>query len=1020
MGQRDRKVEPLNQGLANARDPALLQQGELSEMRNAIYLPNSQALQRASGRQSFGVVSVPALVTTTTILRVQGTSGNPALTPYLAHGAATVTDCINDTEDGDGTYTTCEEIRMVLFWNDFSSVTLPATSAVVNFRGRIESGSGNVIGEHSGVANGWSFTPTTSYATYQYTLSPTELADLNAGFWGIDLLHGALFGHGTGTLRTTQVWLDITTVALATAPGLDIYGLRDAQFDNGNHYLVAHASSIYATALVGDSGTFASALSVTPGASLEAIHYDNEYYILNGTAADLTPTSTVALNEVMYLSATATATTPSWRTHGLNPVAHPPTPALVTGAFTVATGFYEYWTTESVAYIKDGTEQVLESTFTGTPINYPVEATGQAVSLTRPLIVNPAATRWTLYRSPRNESVNETSFPNGSVIGSAPTSQDTIIDGAALGGAYVFASATSTTFHNLLLPTPVSAGWASPINLTASDSVYATATAGIRAYNAGGNPIGNPPWAEVFLSGAVPAGVVDPISGIAMEVKGSRNYSCTVQVAFARYHSVPNLSYASEGRVIPLTTSNAVYTLGGENDVWGTVNRGQPPLAASDFTAPNQFAIRVIISSENGVTATTAILDYVKLKVYSGVGTITDMPFPAVVIEQSGLTTSIGSHGKPPVASTGDIFQASLVTNSVTEPSFIRYSLPLEPDYFPSVYFIDFETADNDIVTNIKTLNNRLGVFLKSSLYRVNYLPNENDATFDRGRALDAVSNQYGCYNAMCACTYTSGDGRTEIAYVSDHGIHSTDLMSISNLTDDLDWRTIIATSGSAPIALINDPDRWELLFYYKNTTVADNEHYRCLHLSYHPSHLKNGRPKISGQVHMRNYNAIGVYAALECAWVAKRLSGSTSVYLGYGGTVASASAAGAGSVYIEAGNVIPAYDPNFQFTTRRMFLNGFGREFRLNELYGYIPFATGTQTLRYTPYTIKTNAAGETQQGYKERTYAGEPLSKVQFNQAAEGLRINCTQTASADGLKYEFLILDGEGFGSEDSGKA
>ncbi len=524
-------------------------------------------------------------------------------------------------------------------------------------------------------------------------------------------------------------------------------------------------------------------------------------------------------------------------------------------------------------------------------------------------------------------------------------------------------------------------------------------------------------------------GVTDPITGFEVAVKGSvpsgtGGQSTTLDVVLQRINAISGATSTSDRKVVPLTTTPTTYVLGGNGDVWGAGRTdGNPQMFASDFV-DGVFAVVVRFQSVNTTTPTSAFVDFVEIKVYGGGTTAEvvseDAPFPAVVIEQSGLTTSIGSHGKPPVASTGDIFQASLVTNSVTEPSFIRYSLPLEPDYFPSVYFIDFETADNDIVTNIKTLNNRLGVFLKSSLYRVNYLPNENDATFDRGRALDAVSNQYGCYNAMCACTYTSGDGRTEIAYVSDHGIHSTDLMSISNLTDDLDWRTIIATTGSAPIALINDPDRWELLFYYKNTTVADNEHYRCLHLSYHPSHLKNGRPKISGQVHMRNYNAVGVYAALECAWVAKRLSGSTSVYLGYGGTVASASAAGAGSVYIEAGNIIPAYDPNFQFTTRRMFLNGFGREFRLNELYGYIPFATGTQTLRYTPYTIKTNAAGETQQGYKERTYAGEPLSKVQFNQAAEGLRINCTQTASADGLKYEFLILDGESFGTEDSGKA
>ena len=44
-----RRVEPLDKGLVTIRDPALLKPGELSFIRNAVYLPGSQALQRAKG-----------------------------------------------------------------------------------------------------------------------------------------------------------------------------------------------------------------------------------------------------------------------------------------------------------------------------------------------------------------------------------------------------------------------------------------------------------------------------------------------------------------------------------------------------------------------------------------------------------------------------------------------------------------------------------------------------------------------------------------------------------------------------------------------------------------------------------------------------------------------------------------------------------------------------------------------------------------------------------------------------------
>ena len=44
----------------------------------------------------------------------------------------------------------------------------------------------------------------------------------------------------------------------------------------------------------------------------------------------------------------------------------------------------------------------------------------------------------------------------------------------------------------------------------------------------------------------------------------------------------------------------------------------------------------------------------------------------------------------------------------------IRYSYPGDPDAFPPTYFLDFETPHNDRVTNIKVVNSRLIVMLRT------------------------------------------------------------------------------------------------------------------------------------------------------------------------------------------------------------------------------------------------------------------------------------------------------------------
>jgi hypothetical protein len=371
------------------------------------------------------------------------------------------------------------------------------------------------------------------------------------------------------------------------------------------------------------------------------------------------------------------------------------------------------------------------------------------------------------------------------------------------------------------------------------------------------------------------------------------------------------------------------------------------------------------------------------------------------------------------------MFQDSLVVNDLSDPSLIRYSYPGSPESFPASYYLNFETRENDAVKMIRVVNNRLIVGLQTSLWRVNYLPSERDATFDRGKATECITKSYGVVNPMCCCTFTPDGASEQLAFVSNQGIHYTDGYNFTSLTDGVDWRTdcLSTASTSTPIALINDKESCILRFYYRNDALTP-ETYMCLPLCYGAGHWVNGQAKVGGLLHMRNYHAATIaYAPLKSAWQAERSNGSVDFLFGYGvqtnnGTTnATATGAGGGKVYRETGTDIPAADSTLQYTTRRMYLAGLSKEWRLNEVYGYAGSYTGTPIVTYTAKNTKTNGTGEATVGSKSITLTGQQLHRVNFQQMNEGLRLACQVTASA--YRQESIVLDGENFGLEDSGR-
>lgn len=818
----------------------------------------------------------------------------------------------------------------------------------------------------------------------------------------LTLMQNLVYEPGSRAVRRARGRLLYASVTGATS----VDGLRDIQFDNDDHYLVAMASGLYRYSAV-SAASFTTLTAITQGEQLDAVHYRNRFFLLNGVTASA---ETTGSNTVVYLSATAASVAPSVRQHGLLPVIAAPSVTTASGSFSqTVTGYYEYWTTEVAKVAQDGAELILESAFAaGTnPTTVFVSSTGQVPMIQLPATRNPITTHWRVYRSTKKDAQSDRRFPTGFMIGEAGTATASQSDTLTVASASSFPSSfnTSAPWNN----------WLNASGATASDTLYASATG-----------VGLVANSQQMFYGFNLGGFVGSVRGITIEVQAYATAASMnvvpLTVAIGKRNTTTgffletiadiiggNAKVASKSGNITSTASASptTLTLGASADRWFASDK--PGLADSDFDG--NFGVRIDVSKPG----TALGVNYVKATVHYSGSVDGTVQYPSVVYTFGDITAQVSKNHPPPSASTGDLFEDSLVLNDVSNPSLIRWSSPGEPEYFPPTYYLDFETRDNDEVTLVKVVGSTLVTGLKHSMWRVNYLPSERDSSFDRGKAMQPISKTYGCYGPMCATTF-SMDGQPEmLAWVSRYGIHATDGHSFVTYTDALNWRDVISTtSTSAPICLINDRERQELLFYYQNNANG-NETYLCLHLNYSADHLVNGIPKVSGPVHMRNFVS-PVYGSLETAWPVQRTDGSTSVFLGYGGVSATA---GAGQLFVEDGSTtsIPANDSTAKYRTRRMYLAGFGNEWVGNEVYGYCGSYTGSPVITYVAQNTKTNDTGPTQVYSKSLTLAGQKLHKVSPRATFEGMQVTATITASA--FQQELLVIEGEGWGEEDSGR-
>jgi hypothetical protein len=217
--------------------------------------------------------------------------------------------------------------------------------------------------------------------------------------------------------------------------------------------------------------------------------------------------------------------------------------------------------------------------------------------------------------------------------------------------------------------------------------------------------------------------------------------------------------------------------------------------------------------------------------------------YPVVAVELLGLVTTVPKYGQPPISSTADVFEGSIVQNDVVNDSHVRFTFPDEIHATPSLNVINIRTKWKDRVVWIRTLGRAVMVGMEHGLWRIDTLPLPEDAGFEPDRVKTEIDGAHGSVSPLAVASFSFGQGSL-LAYVSRHGILVTDGNGWDILTGDLDWEATVNVNALSSAVLVNNVRKYRLELYASAPDGVRKTHFFC----YHPSHIKPGvRAKVTG-----------------------------------------------------------------------------------------------------------------------------------------------------------------------------
>lgn len=220
-------------------------------------------------------------------------------------------------------------------------------------------------------------------------------------------------------------------------------------------------------------------------------------------------------------------------------------------------------------------------------------------------------------------------------------------------------------------------------------------------------------------------------------------------------------------------------------------------------------------------------------------------------------------NGAPPIGSIVLEFDGSLCVAGVPGfPHDLYFSEAGYPENFSSASFVRVPAARGEQITGGIKANDRLLLFTRNSIWRLNYLPRVTDPGFGLGQSrLEEVGkDEPGCVAKRSAVNFGVGQPNNRAFYLSERGPMMTDGYSTLALNQDLDWSSRLVNTGAMERAVaVNFPKYQQIWLCVPSKESSLPDHAWIYH--YHPMHQK--RPPVgkwTGPVSVRCLSAAVAY----------------------------------------------------------------------------------------------------------------------------------------------------------------
>lgn len=535
------------------------------------------------------------------------------------------------------------------------------------------------------------------------------------------------------------------------------------------------------------------------------------------------------------------------RVAGLDPVGVQPTVAVNTGAghswsSVLGTGYYWLLTVE--VFHPDQPDEV-EGTYTPKddkgnhlgPVPFRItDYTTQDVTVTRTTQVNDGsagrlATHWRVYLSPKqDDNVTVPSLATFRLVATVPMSSTTCTLADAVVSRTGYATAVTSWAGRNQFATPGGM-------IGASDNGFAVSTSGSSTDGPGNgsNANGINKLTSFAFSGSDGTYSGLTVTGIRVSIRGFADPSGNAGREAGYYIYVSNAAQRMAQIWGKFTSKNASWNGYGSNfDTMGV------PWIAADFASGGGFF--VLVEKQGTGSRQRLWVDTVQVVVYYS-GTSINMNGKAFRVvtyrDQVGNTLNVPARLPPPECSTADLFQGSLVTNDLGNEDQIKFSLPGEPEAFPDPYVLKFNERRHNKVNYIRRVGQILIVGLSDAVKRVNYLPSEQDTSFQEGLAHEDLASDHGIVGPLAGCLFTMPGAGQMLAYVAENGLHATDGVTTRFLNIDLKWSALVEPGYLNKVVLRDYPAEQWLVMYY--TPLGGTKNTRALVFCYSMDKIKEG-----------------------------------------------------------------------------------------------------------------------------------------------------------------------------------